>query len=491
MKKTLLLFFIFFSIQGFSQNWKLLVEDKTYFYKHIDSLYITNTIKIDSTNNSTTDSIFNISTTIKVCDTCTIIPPEADGGVLYHAYSPEIFGYAPYYSVTNNHHNFDNNIIEQNSQLNDSWVFNSTSGITATIVDIDEIAIFGNLDSIKVIELSTLDTLILSKNHGVIRYPDFENAGKYFLLTGYHEGQNSFGEYLPNMWRIYDFNVDDIFCFRNELYYDGLWEYHYRNVKIKILEDLSTVSEVSYRLKIYISTTTQIGLIENAYYTYSSTNYIDTFKINSSNSYLENSYSGLCSSLDTWGYQRTFYKYPFISNEILSSGFGGGVEYSNVYHTFDSVLGYRKKFSPMTIDSDSLAYFHNNFYYPGYDIFTEGLGRDSLDFYDFETGGINYLSGYIKNGDTTGTIYNFPEDLGMENSETIPLNIYPNPATNQIHIPGNLQLISFYSLTGELVLQIQKPYQTIYIDYLPAGIYFVHAFDLDGNRMETKLVISR
>ncbi|MBK9193094.1 MAG: hypothetical protein IPM77_17235 [Crocinitomicaceae bacterium] len=76
---------------------------------------------------------------------------------------------------------FQDGSIKHTAEISDSWLFNSTLGINATVVDKYETTILGQIDSFKVIELSTLDTILISKNHGVIRYPDFENAGKSFL----------------------------------------------------------------------------------------------------------------------------------------------------------------------------------------------------------------------------------------------------------------------------------------------------------------------
>ena len=111
----------------------------------------------------------------------------------------------------NNQYNLDNNTIKQHAQLNDNWAYNTS--LNATIVNTSEQLILGVLDSIKTIELSNSDTITISKNFGVIRYPDFENLGTYYQMVGYHEGQNSYGDYLPNFWRIYDFNVGDIFSY--------------------------------------------------------------------------------------------------------------------------------------------------------------------------------------------------------------------------------------------------------------------------------------
>ncbi len=491
MKKIATLLLILVALSAASQNWKLLDENKTYFYKHSDSLLITNTIKIDSTVNSVLDSVFHIHATIKICDTCTIIPSDAVGGVLYHAYASEIFGNTPTYKVSSNDYQFSDGIIKQDAELSDTWIFNPSLSINATVVDKYETTLFGSLDSIKVIELSTLDTILISKNHGVIRYPDFENAGKYFLLCGFHEGQNSFGEYLPNMWRIYNFNVGDVFCYHLINEDNGSWEIIDRDVKVKVLENLSNNYGISYQVKVYISQTAEYGSFEEPYYYYSSTNYIDTFNLHLSEAYYENLFSGItdCPTNTYYDYQFTFYNSPFISSEILSEYSTDGTLFSGVRHIHTAQLGYQKKYSPFVINTDSLAYFTFYDWFPATVSFTEGLGRDSLNTFDFEIGGSNYLIGYIKAGDTTGTIFNFPEDLGFTEEPLTAIFVYPNPATTEIHLPENLQRISFINLSGQEVLSSENPNQTMFLGDLPKGMYLVQAIDANGNLSMFKLII--
>jgi hypothetical protein len=489
MKKIGTIFLILVAFSASSQNWNLVDENKTYFYKHIDSLYITNTIKIDSTTNSALDSVFHIHTTIKICDTCTVIPSDAVGGVVYHAYSPEIFGNTPTYNVSSNDYEFSDGTIKQHAALSDSWIFSASLSINATVVDKYETTLFGSLDSVKVIELSSLDTIIISKNHGVIRYPDFENAGKYFLLGGYHEGQNSFGEYLPNMWRIYDFNVGDEFYFNNQSDNGGIWEFHTRHIKIKILEDLSTPTDAAYRVKFYMTTTSQYGWIEDAYYVYSATNYIDTLQLTLSNACYENSYSGFMNQTSSWDYDHTFYNNPFAPSELLSLDYFVGDQYARISHHFDIELGYQKKYSLMKINSDSLAYYSTMSYTDCYGSFTEGLGRDTLYGYGFEAGEMNYLVGYVKAGITTGTIYNFPEDLSIDLSEQDKLVFYPNPANDIIHVPENLNSLVIYNQLGSQVLRIENLDKIVSLADLPAGVYIITGSDQNGNQLLNKLII--
>jgi hypothetical protein len=504
MKNSYFLLLALLSSWSFGQNWSLLDENKTYFYKHIDSLYITNTIKIDSTTNSALDSVFHIHTTIKICDTCTVIPSDAVGGVVYHAYSPEIFGNTPTYNVSSNDYELSDGTIKQHASLSDSWIFNVSLSINATVVDKYETTLFGSLDSVKVIELSTLDTILVSKNHGIIRYPDFENAGKYFLLSGYHEGQNSFGEYLPNMWRIYDFNVGDVFS-----YYLGRTEEcasYVHNLTYKVLEDLSDANKVSYRVKVLDSVFSQWNeclppLPDSFFTTY---NYIDTFRLLDNSGLLENQYSDALSftAASNDDYSSTFYNSPFLNNENFTNyySFIPVNHFQVVDHKWDSYFGttnYMKHLPTAIKISDSLFYKINSldlisnqgYFYAIIPYFIESLGRVQ-GWYEHDSDfDFDQMQGYVKNGIPVGTIYDFPDDLSIDLSEPDKFVFYPNPSTNQIQLVGSYQEIQFYSLAGQLTLQIQKPTQTIFVGDLTKGVYLVKAIDTNGTILTTKIII--
>ncbi|MBK9591469.1 MAG: hypothetical protein IPO32_08170 [Crocinitomicaceae bacterium] len=350
MKKITALFFLLAGLNTTAQNWKLLDENKTYFYKHSDSLLITNTIKIDSTVNSVLDSVFHIHTTIKVCDTCTVIPSDAVGGVLFHAYAPEIFGNTPAYNVSSNDYQFSDGIIKQDAELSDTWIFNPLLSINATVVDKYEITLFGSLDSIKVIELSTLDTILISKNHGVLRYPDFENAGKYFLLCGFHEGQNSFGEYLPNMWRIYDFNVGDVFYYSHHLsYLSSIPDQCYEGINAKLSIVNVNPSAYSPSYNFFNTQEYYFGCLISGEHQEGTSNGPANYTIDSIRAYYENTYSGITSVAvvpDSW-MLNPFYPFQYNSFEVDSPYIlGTAVRRNFILHRFDN--GYVKYIQTMS-----------------------------------------------------------------------------------------------------------------------------------------------
>lgn len=500
MKTKLLALFslLLFVSSSYSQNWKLLDENKTYFYKHVDSLYITNTIEIDNTTFSPTDSIYHSNTTLRVCDTCTVIPPEAIDGLLYHFHFPEIFGYFPTYKVSSNDYHFDNRVIKHHAQLSDSWIFDSGLGITATVVAVDDSTIFSVLDSIKIIQLSTLDTIIISKNYGIQRYPDFENPGKYFSQTGYHEGLNSFGEYLPNARTLYNYQVGDVFCYESSDLSWGMQTGTDLTYRATILEDLSSADTIKYRIKILgIKTMYYIGPPEDEGFPTSS-NYLNHEVFWSTVDHpgiIENTFGIYGNNPSSYAEQFEEHYYHFYSipsGEYLNEA-DDLYAYDDIIYTdaiYDNTFGYVKRSRPFKFYSDSLCYIN---YENGesYDRSANGVGKLESNFFYFETGITNDLIACLIDGDTIGTICYYPEDLATEEIPVSKLSIYPNPTNSQITIPVDLQMISIYSIAGDLVLQLENPTQQIYVGDLPAGIYFVHGFDLDGNRMETKLVISK
>ncbi|MBK6950532.1 MAG: T9SS type A sorting domain-containing protein [Crocinitomicaceae bacterium] len=492
MKYIYSLILVTISSISIAQNWNLIDANKTYFYKHSDSLYITNTIKVDNTEISGSDTTYSLHTTIKVCDTCTLIPSYAVGGILYHAFWPELFGLSPSFSGSTNEFIFQDGTIKHKAELSDSWVFHTTSAINATVVDKYETTLFGSLDSVKVIELSTLDTIIISKNHGIIRYPDFENAGKYFLQVGYHEGLNSFGEYLPNARTIYDFAAGDEFCYQFGYGDSGFsQEMVGGNLKFKILADNSSMDTINYQVKYYHQESHSYygpNLENEGFPTYNTAGItFYNFKIDDNPDYVENSY-GIFSA-DLFGTSDQFYYpvwvFPFPNYNCSDVA---GSEIGFIDHPYSNYFGYIKRVRTFVLFEDTLCYFPIDNQDQDRK-FANGFGSIHYSYFCFETNQDHHMTSFVKDGDTLETLCYFPEDLASPSDEKNHLKLYPNPATNQIHLDANYQEVQFYSLTGQLILQIQNPGQTIAVGDLTNGIYIVKVIDVDGNLLTTKLII--
>ena len=269
---------------SFSQNWNIVNQNRTVFFQHNDSTEITNTIIIDSTLTNGSNTNYYTGYAFKYCDTCQGFSNQTP---IIYRYAKELLGFTIEDDVINNQYNLDNNSIKQHSQLNDNWTFNLN--LTATTVNTAEQLILGVLDSIKIIQLSNTDTIIISKNNGVIRYPDVDNAGKYYEMVGYHEGQNSFGDYLPNFWRIYDFNVGDIYSYHSQSTPGNYVTFY--NISLKILTKNIIGDSIRITTRCLYTYITDYLVAPEQYFGNSNT--IDTMYITNSADRIENCF-GIC-----------------------------------------------------------------------------------------------------------------------------------------------------------------------------------------------------
>ncbi len=493
--KTILLFIFIPFIGGiaYAQNWNLIDSTKTVFYKHSDSIHITNTIVVDSVEVMGVNTTYYTGYAFKYCDTCAGF--SYNEPIIYR-YAKEFIGHNVVNDVLNNQFILDGNIIKQHSATNDSWNFNGT--LTATTVSKGEQTILGILDSIKTIQLSNSDTIIISKNHGIIRYPDFATPGKYYEMVGYHQGQNSYGEYLPNFWRTYDFNVGDVFFYN----VDGVISTppgFFKSSKIifKIIDKIILSDSVKYEVEIF---------------GYSSGEYYPFFRIDNTE-FLSKKYISL-SGESIYGvtnipsydvlpgldvnnnlHSKSFYKY-FLHNNLYqeydsSSSVNSLIQVSKPIYSSEFGLG--KQVLYCKVESDSLLKFYNWNLGGGEEHasvnYFNGLGREFQSASAFEIDYQDKLVGAIINNDTLGNIFSIPFDVGINENIKTQLSIYPNPASNQIIIQNEMKSLKLYSNLGELVLEINEPNQIIDISQLSNGLYYIIAQDFENTTFTSKLII--
>jgi hypothetical protein len=111
-------------------------------------------------------------------------------------------------------------IIKPTCTVSEVWVFDSISLKTAQCVNISTLTIFSVVDSIKTIIADGTDTILLSKQFGLIQFPNIYGKNKYYRLVGIenkasYDQTSLYGYKVPNAWDIYDYNVGDKFCISN------------------------------------------------------------------------------------------------------------------------------------------------------------------------------------------------------------------------------------------------------------------------------------
>jgi len=474
------LFFIFLlhgSI-GISQNWSIVNESKVTFFKHSDSTFISNTIVIDSVKFIAGSKIYYTGSEVKPCLTCSGYNP-------IYKYAPEFLGFEIFQDTLSDEFTINGNSLKPKATLNEMWVFNT--GITATVSGVGDSLVFGTLDSIKTILLSSGETILVSKNNGVLQYPDFENSGTYFSQTGFHEGQNSQGEYLPNFWSTYNYNVGDVFCYNVNSYY--LYTNRNYKIKLKILSRQNTDNMIKYGVKFLMINRNDYhdGTDEHYFYTYHY-NYTDTLLFKYDKKLVENSFGLAGFNIDSMEYL-AFHKLPF-DHYLTQSGWGGSPPYFLKNTVHDAEFGPSKKSVAYHHESDSLVtQSPENSYYNFTSIFANNFGLIKHSFQAFEGGYYLVLIGAIKNGDTIGTIYDYPDDLGVtQYQQNNDLIITPNPAHELIYFPLNAVRVKIYNLSGQIVFEATLESQQLDISNLDNGMYLIQVMNEVGETSTGKFL---
>lgn len=139
------------------------------------------------------------------------------------------------------------------ASVGQSWIFNPATQLSAEVVAVQATVLLGLPDSLKTILLGSGDTIQLSKNWGICRFPDFLSPGNYYTLTGIDNQR--LGYYLPHKRDfILNNEVGDKFGHRVHVYYQEenpggtSSRIFYYNDYLIVSKTLDSVS-VSYRTK--------------------------------------------------------------------------------------------------------------------------------------------------------------------------------------------------------------------------------------------------
>jgi hypothetical protein len=108
-------------------------------------------------------------------------------------------------------------VIKSLAQNGQSWIFDTTSAVTATCIAKIASNTFNFPDSVKTIILSSGDTIRLSKHFGVLQFPTPYSKNTYYRLAGIensasYDSTALYGLKVPNAWDIYKFSSGDRFC---------------------------------------------------------------------------------------------------------------------------------------------------------------------------------------------------------------------------------------------------------------------------------------
>ncbi|MEM1220679.1 MAG: T9SS type A sorting domain-containing protein, partial [Bacteroidota bacterium] len=366
------------------------------------------------------------------------------------------------------------------------WNFDPINGITASILMISEMDIFGVPDSVKTIGLSNGLQILLSKNHGIIQFPDLlDGSDEMYELIGISNLGKGF--VTPDFDQLYNWSPGTVLMYEEQSYFIGIAESTFR--KHTVLEvETYTDSVVVFVEEAGNTVTLEYG------YPVDTTTFYDA---NKRLVFYRNQLPGVDGQISEVVKNPTEWAngdhYAFISVEDMGNG------------RISKLLGAKNDepslFWPDQDDSGLLVLtqeaadaFHLEY--------ETGLGITSYNLWIFESAESFELIGHIVDGVEEGVILSNDELLFTTSTREIvleqkALKVAPNPVTDWLQISWELTLdkeasLRVYNTQGQLVedLRISAGQNThaIQTDHWPKGNYWVRivASDWRGNERVVK-----
>lgn len=469
-----------------AQNWQAISPQHVYNYSvnaDINSFYNT---KINTIVNIFVDSIISSTPNITQYALNTVFDRHLSEGNSYQVIHQPQFLQKEMWVIGDTFF-FQNPapymMIRSLATIGQSWIFDPSQNITANVVDVQSSTTFGQADSIKIMALSTNDTIILSQNFGILRFPFTYNSPYYYQLVGIDDLH--LGTTGPKFEDIFDFEIGDKFEYKIDQHYPQ--------------STTTTTEKYEIMTKAYINDTFYYQVEGLG----TSTNFnptgifINFYALSKILKYTDTDYP----KLNVYNYENFLYAYSnpitfFALTTLEDTLFLG---YPTI---FRSPQRYSYNCNSTVSSPDSLCDATSLIFFEHVRSFTvaKGLGFKYQGQYDDWGGAYTSYSeelvAFQKNGITYGTFT--PDSLliaSIDSSTNPPLfQIFPNPTTNtstlQFEKEDSYQ-IDIYNLVGEKMTSftILPSKQTIIeTQKYPLGIYFIHVINSKGQREIQKLV---
>jgi hypothetical protein len=512
MKKTLLFLFLFPCFLA-AQSWSPLNSSEAFNFRLDNDPVLTSTLRADSYTFSSGDTIFNYNTI--VCDSCITIvggPNACDS--CYGLTTKEQFLGKQLIKMQNGWCNFRNpgsQAIDLHATLLQTWLFDTTANVTAVVVANGMSTVLGFPDSVKTLLLSSGDTVMFSKNYGIVQWPNGYGQNSYYRLKGIHG--RDIGELVPRMKDYFDFNIGDMFEYQgkathgmNPVMQDFIRKYTITGKTISGDSLIYTVSGIYYSQDYHLSLPSP-----GSYFLYVHQPFTATYTYVDSTGHFGNHFNNML--LDSgervnappgWGdccFPSSFV-YSWLSNsaQLFKDSLGlDGI-------LFGSMLDSTTCFTP-TVVSDTTLFYGSDTLNPFYGfgnyasnmqraVYKKGLGQVYSNYTTFfEESFLDRLTAYQVNGDTVGTFTTDSWLMGIENGLAIQtFSLYPNPAADEVTIilpqngtaevtlidPLGRTVKSFGKMSGQNNLSIAD---------ITNGVYFLRVVNGNDNSQQ-KLIIA-
>lgn len=382
---------------------------------------------------------------------------------------------------------FDTTMIRTQVPLQNSWAYDSTT--TATLVSRTERDVLGQVDSVLIISLSTGDSLILSKNLGLVNaqailpiedsyyidFTTFANKMKPLIrLIGIDElglGQSYF-----NRRDIYDYAIGDVYLYKSSsTCYSEIFTYRWKRVLDRRESLDGDTLYYEYEIEEIGITPHWAGFPLPPGYPGDTT-------------HKGTSYFYETVNLSKWVFPPKLLSYEYD----IPSGFHLHGPYNNP--NWNDRLSY--VFNPLGSLGIDSCYF--NFEGGSYYTFTQGLGTNKHSIAGPTPVICRQLIAYQKSTDTAG-LWIEPQMLVSNESElsSSSLKLYPNPSEDLVQIEfcteqaiqnWQLKLIDIQGRTVKQMLGFEASNclnQTLDVSNFPQGIYTLQMISAEGRVLQT------
>jgi len=495
--RSLTFFFLLLCSVVSAQNWALLNPAYKYHYPNDGSDTISNQIFVTHIDTLGVDSFRYVLNRIGVvCSACSPgyssgcwFGPETD---LIHATSEQAWAGETVRAGTSwiLIRQQDTLLLKPLEQLGANWA--GPDGISGTIFSLEEVEVFGDLDSLKWIGFSNGDTLALSKGNGVFRFN--RSSGDAYALVGL-EGLVPSGLHFPKVIDLFDYQVGDVLQYHDESSFQSSFCVHFveGRTKYEVIGRSDDGAVTTYTLERTFTSD------EESYYPQWWT---------PCGSYHDEGQEQITLIVD---HER------FTEENLFGSGVIGPLYPSVIteYSVFDPFNGLpariavrldtlgRYVLEPYIVNNDGMggtvlcpSMEDSLMFFPDGNIrhrfsFTEHVGLTYSDFYYFEGGATRTLEGYMLGGEDWGTVWSNSVILGAQEGSVEGPRLFPNPANDFIILSSSLPgtRCSIADLQGRIVLhqRISSTAEHIDVRALQTGVYML---SLDDYRPQ-RFVIAR
>lgn len=377
-----------------------------------------------------------------------------------------------------------------------TWLLDSAQNLSGTVLGIYADSVLGEPDSIKVILVGGTDSLLLSRDHGLVSWPGILGGGEQ-QLSGLQS--RSLGDTLPGLRDLFRHKTGDVYYWRSDEYNSSGWpvlfEYH---LQVKMTVD-SVVND-SNGMHIHYQVlgrwyqppfnTAGIAFTSGGVWNIEDNAAGLLGRFNQEVVPLDQSMLSLtvgcswCTHGMITGTGPNNYGVPFYSM----------MKANKVNDSLEMVIGSYPETQGMAWGLSSFPSA------VGYGIaqeiwLKEGLGLLKEFWQDFEVSSGYEMVGYVIDGDTSGTLWTDQELLAIEEgARALPIRLWPNPGVGAV----NLEVmdvseaeVRIGDLMGRELLFAPYGGQVMRLDVsgLPAGIYTVTV--IAGEAQATKRLVIR